>query len=148
MGGGLGCLSLGPGCVNPSQPAPSWVLSSAGSPVLGSLVLYWWPDEGWKLGCVCRSLLKPHFSHAVGYWLAVVAFSGGVASLLDEDSYGSRWVSLVPVGGSGAPCAESLNRPSRTGPLGCVPIVSWRIEPLRGAIRIAEDFGDSESSAF
>jgi hypothetical protein len=37
------------------------------------------------------------FAHAVSYQLATAAFAGEVDSLLDEASYGARWVALAPV---------------------------------------------------
>ena len=39
----------------------------------------------------------PPFTHVAGYRLATAAFVGEVDSLLDEASYGSRWVALCPV---------------------------------------------------
>ena len=48
---------------------------------------------------------------------ATVAFWGEVASLLDAASSGSPWVSLVPVGGSGAPGTAILSRSAWCGPV-------------------------------
>ncbi len=50
----------------------------AGSPVLGSAILYWWPpvDEDWQLGRVRRRSRKAPFTHVVGYRLATAAFVG------------------------------------------------------------------------
>ena len=82
----------------PSTAPPS--LPAAGSPALGSsrsTILYWWPDEGWQLGRVRRRSRKAPFTHVVGYQLATAAFAGEVDSLLDETSYGARWVALAPV---------------------------------------------------
>ena len=45
----------------PAQPAPSWVLVAAGPPMLGSTILYWWPEEGWPLGRLRRRSRSPHF---------------------------------------------------------------------------------------
>ena len=42
-------------------------------------------------------------SHVVGCRLAAAAFAGEVDSLPEAASHGSRWVSLVPIGGSCAP---------------------------------------------
>ena len=64
--------------------------------MLGSALLYWWPDEGWQLGRVRRRSRKAPFTHVVGYRFPAAAFTGEVDSLLDEASYGSRWVPLVP----------------------------------------------------
>ena len=77
------------------------MVEPAGSPVLGSAILYWWPDEGWQLGRVRRRSRQVPFTHVVGYRLATAAFAGEVDSLLDEASYGSRWVALRPVPGRG-----------------------------------------------
>ena len=87
--------SAGP---TPPIPPPDWtVVGPAHAPVLGSVILYWWPDEGWQLGRVRRHSRQAPFSHVVGYRLATAAFAGEVDSLLDEASYGSRWVALRPV---------------------------------------------------
>ena len=89
-----------------SPPLPGWVVEAADPPLL-SPILYWWPEEGW-LGRVRRRSPapqpEPHFSHVVSYpgRLATAAFAGAFSSLLDEVSYGFRWVSLVPLGGAGA----------------------------------------------
>ena len=64
--------------------------------MLSSPLLYWWPDEGWQLGRVRRRSRKAPFTHVVGYRFPPAAFTGEVDSLLDEASYGSRWVALVP----------------------------------------------------
>jgi hypothetical protein len=60
-------------------------------------ILYCWPDEGWQLGRVRRRSSKAPLTHMVGYQLATAAFTGEVDSLLDEASYGARWVALAPV---------------------------------------------------
>ena len=53
----------------PAQPLPGWVVVAAGAPVLGPLILYWWPDEGWQLERVRRRSRNSNFSHVatVGY---------------------------------------------------------------------------------
>ena len=79
-------------------PPPGWAVAAARrAPVLGATLLYWWPDEGWQLGRVRRRSRKAPFTHVVGYRSPPAAFTGEVDSLLDEASYGSRWVTLVPV---------------------------------------------------
>jgi hypothetical protein len=86
------------GALPPPAPPPGWaVVAAAGSPALGSTILYWWPDEGWQLGRVRRRSRRAPFTHVVGYQLATAAFAGEVDSLLDEASYGARWVALAPV---------------------------------------------------
>ena len=72
--------------------------AAAGSLALGAAILYWWPDEGWQFGRVRRRSRRAPFTHVVGYRHPTAAFAGAVDSLLDEASYGSRWVALVPRG--------------------------------------------------
>ena len=84
----------------PPLPPPGWAVAAlAGSPVPGSVILYWWPDEGWQLGRVRRRSRHAPFTHVVGYRLATAAFAGEVDSLLTAATYGSRWVALRPASG-------------------------------------------------
>ena len=96
-------LAAGP--VPPPLPPAGFTVdvappSDLGAALVGRQLLYWWPDEGWQLGRVRRRSRKAPFTHAgrgvVGYRFPSAAFTGEVDSLLDEASYGSRWVALVP----------------------------------------------------
>jgi len=89
-----------PAAPTPPLPPPGWAVAAlAGSPVPGSVILYWWPDEGWQLGRVRRRSRHAPFTHVVGYRLATAAFAGEVDSLLTAATYGSRWVALRPASG-------------------------------------------------
>ena len=68
--------------------------------MVGSKILYWWPEDGWLLGSVAKVSSKPPFWHVVAYHAKTSP--GTVESLLDSASYGQRWLLLaalnVPVG--------------------------------------------------
>ena len=69
-----------------------WTIGPLGSPGTGSVVLYWWPDEGWQLGRVSRPAARRPFTHVVTYRRP----SAALDTLLDSASYGHRWVLLHP----------------------------------------------------
>ncbi len=56
--------------------------------VLGSAILYWWPDEDWQVGPLLGRVRrhtgssKVPFTHVVRYRYATVGFAGDVDSLL------------------------------------------------------------------
>ena len=72
------------------------MIGPLGSPETGSVVHYWWPDEGWQLGRVSRPASRRPFTHVVTYRRPTAAFTGTVDTLLDSASYGHRWVLLHP----------------------------------------------------
>jgi hypothetical protein len=77
--GGSSLLPRSPQFPPPPSPPQGWTVAAvAGSPVLGSAILFWWPpvDEDWQLGRVRRRSRKAPFTHVVGYRLAFAAFVG------------------------------------------------------------------------
>ena len=76
--------------------APAEAAAAAAS-LVGSYVLYWFPDYGWQLGSVAKlSKRTPEFSHVVVYSRAKAAFAGTADSFLDLSFCGTRWVLLSP----------------------------------------------------
>ena len=88
------------GATPPAPPPPvapaGWTIGPLGSPGTGSVVLYWWPDEGWQLGRVSRPAARRPLTHVVTYRRPTAAFTGTVDTLLDSASYGQRWMLLLP----------------------------------------------------
>ena len=84
----------------PAPPAgfrlgtPSEVV--AGTALVGQVVLYRWPAEGWVRGTVTGRSRAAGFSHLVRYGRSSVLGVGVVPSLLDVASHGpaGRWVLL------------------------------------------------------
>ena len=70
--------------------------------LVGSWVLFWWPEHGWQMGKVRQvgssGSLTRGFSHVVTYSHKSSAVSTKglvlVESLLDAASHGKRWVQL------------------------------------------------------
>ena len=73
-----------------------------GAPLVGRTLLYWWPDDGWQRGTEARLC----FSHVVAYHRQTSALRGTADTLLDDASYGTRWVLLSP--GPAAGVARAL----------------------------------------
>ena len=95
--------AAGQQCATSSQTVPPLPLAPAGFVIgqvgvaeVGSQILYLWPEDGWQRGKVDRPSRVAPFSHVVRYRRATSALHGEVDTLLDECSYGSRWVLLAP----------------------------------------------------
>jgi hypothetical protein len=77
-------------------PPPGFVICPPGvAAKVGSKILYLWPEDGWQCGRVNRHSKIPPFSHVVSYRRVNSALQGEVDSLLDNASYGFRWVLLA-----------------------------------------------------
>mgnify|MGYP003337495706 FL=1 len=98
--GGDGSSEAAP---RPPRPPPGFLLSGVGPAAVGSFILYWWPSDGWQRGVVARPSSSSAFSHVVRYRRATSALHGDVDTLLDNASYGTRWVLLAPVASSPDP---------------------------------------------
>ena len=94
------------GGVGPPLSPSGFTVDAAPGPLglslVGRTILYWWPDDGWQQGTVARVCSRPPFSHVVAYHRRSSALRGTVDSLLDAESYGTRWVLLSPLPSSGA----------------------------------------------
>ena len=107
----------------PLPPPPSGFSIAASAPdcppagLVGSKILYWWPEDGWLLGSVAKVSSKPPFSHVVAYHAKTSpGLVGTVDSLLDLASYGQRWLLLAALN---APVG--LRRSSRRPAVGPAP---------------------------
>ena len=69
-----------------------------GKALVGRLILYRWPGQGWVQGRVVRVSRAAGFSHGVCYARGSALGEGEAASLLDAPSHGptGRWVMLCP----------------------------------------------------
>ncbi len=108
-GGGAGCPAARPPGAGGAAPAPAALVPPAGfrlaasseglvGPALvGQVVLYRWPVEGWVRGTVAARSRAAGFSHVVRYGRASALGSAVVPSLLDAASHGpaGRWARLL-----------------------------------------------------
>ncbi len=72
--------------------------------LVGLMLLYWWPTDGWQRGTVACLCPCGAFSYVVDYRdTRQTSALCGTDTLLDAASYGSRWVTVllspVPAGG-------------------------------------------------
>jgi len=107
----------------PLPPPPSGFSIAASAPdgppagLVGSKILYWWPEDGWLLGSVAKVSSKPPFSHVVAYHAKTSpGLAGTVDSLLDSTSYGQRWLLLAALN-----VPSGLRRSSRHPAAGPAP---------------------------
>jgi hypothetical protein len=97
-----------PAAPPPAPPPPAALVPPAGfrlaassegltgTALVGQVVLYHWPVEGWVRGTVAARSRAAGFSHVVRYGRASALGSAVVPSLLDSASHGpaGRWVLL------------------------------------------------------
>ena len=119
--------SLSCGGAAPPTPPQGFLVDPNSGPVGSALVgrelLYWWPADGWQRGTVARPCTRAPFSHVVAYRRSLSALSGTVDTLLDEATYGARWVLLSPLPSPGV----VRTRSQRGGGGGGVWVLVWSV---------------------
>ena len=113
--------------------------------LVGSTILFWWPEDGWQRCTVARLCPRGESLHVVAYIRQTSALRRGAAAaagctavtLLDAASYDVRCVLLSPAAGAAHRVGCSAERASLAGPsdpyfqFGLWLVTAWASCPAR-----------------